>query len=222
MAADTTDPAVLLLAAGHGSRLGEDKPFLLVGSVPMVERTLATYREAKRVGDIVLVVPPGRSADFARWRRVDVHVVENPEPERGMISSVRVGLSSTWVLEHHFLIAPVDVPFVKPAIVDQLIQAFTSRPCRIAVPSYRGLGGHPGLFHASLRDEFFLHGDIAGAREVLLRHRDATIRLNVPDPDICFDIDRPEDLEIAMDAGARWARVESEVEAKRARRTGGG
>ena len=35
------------------------------------------------------------------------------------------------------------------------------------------------------------------------------------DPDVCFDIDTPEDLEIALDPGARWARVDEKVEAKK-------
>jgi CTP:molybdopterin cytidylyltransferase MocA len=215
MTAHTADPVVLLLAAGKGSRLGEDKPFMHLDGVPMVERTLTVYREAKRVRDILLIVPPGRAADYAAWRRVDVHVIENPEPDRGMISSIRTALSSAWALERHFLIAPVDVPFVKPALVDQLVMTFVARDCKIVLPAYRGLGGHPGLFHASLRDEFFLHGDIAGTREILMRHQAATVRLNVPDPDVCFDIDTPTDLEIAMDGGARWARVDEEADNKR-------
>ena len=220
MTADTADPVVLLLAAGRGSRLGEDKPLMHVGGVPMVQRTLSVYRKARRVRDIVLVVPPGRAEEFAPWRRVDVHVVENPEPDRGMISSIRTALSSAWALERHFLIAPVDVPFVKPALVDQLVMTFVARDCKIVLPVYRGLGGHPGLFHASLRDEFFLHGDTAGTREILLRHQTATVRLSVPDPDIGFDVDTPDDLAIAMDGGARWARVDEEADAKRQQRFG--
>ncbi|MCA9316133.1 MAG: nucleotidyltransferase family protein [Planctomycetes bacterium] len=220
MTADTADPVVLLLAAGRGERMGNDKPLIHVGGVPMVERTLSVYREAKRVRDVLLVVPGGRAGDFAPYRSVDVHVLENPEPDRGMISSIRTALSSSWAQERHFLIAPVDVPFVKPTLVDQLVMTFTTRDCKVVLPAYRGLGGHPGLYHASLRDEFFLHGDIAGAREILMRHQSATVRLNVPDPDVCYDIDTPQALEIAMDAGARWAAVEEAAERKRQQRFG--
>ena len=83
------------------------------------------------------------------------------------------------------------------------------------LPAYRGLGGHPGMYAASLREDFFLHGDASGAREVLMRHRGETVRLNLPDPDVCFDVDTPEDLAIAGDPGARWARVERMVEERR-------
>ena len=49
---------------------------------------------------------------------------------------------------------------------------------------------------------------------MLLRHRAKTVRVAVVDPDICFDVDTEADAKIAMDAGARWARVEAEVDAR--------
>lgn len=220
MPAGTAKPIVLMLAAGAGSRLGADKPLLDLGGKPMVERTLAAYREAKRVDDIVLVVPPGRAPAFGLWRGPHVHVIENPTPEKGMISSIRAGLTSVWSQERHFLIAPVDVPFVKSELVDKMVGEFLVRACKIMLPAYRGLGGHPGIFHQSLQNEFFLHGDEAGTREILLRHRQSTVRLHVPDCDVCFDIDTPEDYEMAMDPGARWARVDEEADMKRKSRLG--
>ncbi|MDJ0974623.1 MAG: nucleotidyltransferase family protein [Planctomycetota bacterium] len=208
------NPVVLLLAAGEGSRLGEDKMFVDVGGRQLIERSLRTYRKAERASDVIIVVPGGAADRFAHLRSPHRHIVENPDPSRGMISSIRAGLESGWAAERDFLVAPADVPFVDPALVDQLVTTFTVRDCRIALPSYRGLGGHPGLYHHSLSQDFFLSGDTSGAREILLRYQQETVRMNVHDPDVCFDIDTPEDLEIAMDAGARWARVEQKVEAK--------
>lgn len=208
------DPVVLLLAAGRGSRLGEDKMFVDVGGKRLIERSLRTYRKAERASDVIIVVPGGSADRFAYLRSPHRHIVENPDPTRGMISSIRAGLESGWAQERHFLIAPADVPFVDPAIVDQLVTTFTIRGCKIALPAYRGLGGHPGLYDQSLSQDFFLNGDTSGAREILLRHQQDTVRMNVHDPDVCFDIDTPEDLAIATDPGARWARVEQKVETK--------
>ncbi len=208
------NPVVILLAAGQGSRLGADKMFVDIGGKQMIERALRTYRKAERTSDVILVAAKGAADRFAHLRSPHRHIVENPDPSRGMISSIRAGLECGWAQERDFLIAPGDVPFVDPAIVDQLVTQFTIRDCKIALPTYRGLGGHPGLYHQSLSQAFFLSGDTSGAREILLRHQQETVRLNVPDPDICFDVDTPEDLEIAMDAGARWARVEQKVEEK--------
>jgi molybdenum cofactor cytidylyltransferase len=139
-----------------------------------------------------------------------------------MISSIRVGLGSAWAKERPFLLLPADVPFVPGAVVTRVVVELFARGAKIVIPAYRGLGGHPGAFSAEVRDDFFRHGERDGAREILLRHRAGTLRLNVPEPDICFDIDTPEDLAAAMDPGARWARVEAAVEEKEKQRRGRG
>jgi len=208
-------PVAIILAAGKSERLGADKLFAPIDGQAVIERVVHAFLHAQKVGDIVVVVPPGRGEDFSWLRSVKVHLVENPDPEQGMISSLRVALRSSWVEGRDFLVAPGDVPFISPEIIDRVVQTYMGRPCRIVIPTYQGLGGHPGMFAASLLDDFFLHGDTNGAREVLLRHKDETVRLSVHDPDVCFDIDTPGDLQIAGDAGARWARVERDVEEKR-------
>ena len=104
---------------------------------------------------------------------------------------------------------------MKPELIDRLVVDFRTRSPEALLPVYKGLGGHPGVFSSSLQREFFLHGDLQGTREVLLRHREKTIRIAVPDPDVCFDVDTEADARIALDPGARWAHVEAEVEARR-------
>lgn len=209
------DPIALVLAAGRSDRAGRNKLLEVVGGATLIERTLSSYTRSTRVPDVVLVIPQGQAESYAWLRSLHVHLVENPHPEKGMISSIRTGLSSSWALERDFLIHPADVPFVAPDVVDRIVREFLVRRAKVLVPVFQGLGGHPGMFAAALRQEFFLHGDTSGTREVLMRHRAETVRLSVHDPDICFDVDTADDLRIAGDAGARWARVEREVQERR-------
>jgi molybdenum cofactor cytidylyltransferase len=217
MAADTAHPVVLLLAAGASTRLAPDKLALDVGGMPLIERTLRAVRGSDRVGDVVIVLPPGGKERYAWLRSVNTHLLENPDPSRGMISSIRVGLESGWAKERPFLLMPADVPFVPASVVTRVVVDLFSRRCKIVLPAYRGLGGHPGAYAGEVRDDFFRHGDRDGAREILMRHRADTVRVNLPEPDICFDIDTPEDLAAAMDPSARWARVEAALEEKQRR-----
>lgn len=207
-------PVAIVLAAGGSTRMGHDKLLLDLGGMPMLQRTVAVYSKASRVGDVLVVVGPQQKPAWQWLASLKVHLVENRDPGKGMISSIRVGLESSWAKGRDFLLCPADVPFVKPELVDKLLLDFRARSAEILLPTYRGLGGHPGLYAASLQRDFFLHGDTSGAKEILLRHRQKTVRIGVVDPDICFDIDTEADARIAMDAGARWARVESEVEAR--------
>jgi molybdenum cofactor cytidylyltransferase len=205
----------IVLAAGGASRLGRDKLTVDLGGMPLLQRTVACYARASKVEDVLVVLPPGGKSAWAWLKSLNVHLVENPDPSRGMISSIRAGLESAWVKDKDFLVAPADVPFVKPEIVDRLVLDRRARRSDIVLPTYRGLGGHPGVYAASLQREFFLHGDRQGAREVIVRHRDKTLRLGVPDPDVCFDVDTEDDVRIAMDPGKRWARVDAEVDGRK-------
>jgi molybdenum cofactor cytidylyltransferase len=207
-------PVAIVPACGESTRMGRNKLFEPIDGVPMVERAVRAFLQATRVDDVVVVVPVGRAEDFSWLRSTKVHVVENPAPQKGMISSIRTALDTIWAKGRDFLVCPADVPFVKPEIVDRVVQDFMVRAAKIVIPAYKGLGGHPGLYASSLRVEFFLRGDTNGPREILTRHRGDTTRISVHDPDVCFDVDTPEDLAIAADAGARWARVEDKVAAK--------
>ena len=210
-------PSVVVLAAGGSSRFGRDKNLLNLGGMPMLQRTVSCYTKSQKVGDVLVVLGPGQKSQWQWLASLRVHLVENPDPAKGMISSLRTGLNSTWVKGKDFLVTPADVPFVKAEVVDKLIVDFRTRSSEIVIPVYKGLGGHPGLYSAALQKEFFLHGDTSGTREVLLRHRAGTIRIAVPDPDVCFDVDTDADARIAMDPGARWARVDAEAEARQQR-----
>jgi CTP:molybdopterin cytidylyltransferase MocA len=215
-----TAPTVIVLAAGGSTRFGRDKLLLDLGGVPMLQRTVAAYTRCAKVGDILVVLGPGQKGAWQWLSSLRVHLTENPDPAKGMISTIRVGLGSAWAKEKDFLLAPADVPFVKPEIVDKMVLDFRTRGAEVVIPVYRGLGGHPGVYAAALQRDFFLHGDHQGAREVLSRHRDKTLRLAVHDPDVCFDVDTEGDAKIAMDAGARWAQVEAEAEARQTQRKG--
>lgn len=209
-------PTAIVLAAGGSTRMGHDKLLLDLGGMPMLQRTVSVFSKASKVGDVLVVVGPQQKPAWQWLASLKVHLVENRDPSKGMISSIRVGLESAWAKDKDFLLCPADVPFVKPELVDKLVVDFRTRGAEVVLPTYRGLGGHPGVYAASLQKEFFLHGDTNGPKEVLMRHRAKTVRIGVVDPDVCFDIDTDADARIAMDAGARWARVEAEVEAREA------
>ena len=214
MSAGHTGPTAIILAAGASTRMGKDKLLVDLGGVPMLQRTVSCYTKAQKVGDVLVVVGPGQKQNWGWLSSLRVHVLENPDTSKGMISTIRAGLDSAWAKNRDFLIAPADVPFVPSEVIDRLIVDFTTRTPEILIPTYKGLGGHPGIYSSRVRDDFFMHGNTSGAKEILLRHRAKTTRIAVFDSDVCFDVDTEEDVRIAMDTGARWARVEADAEAK--------
>ena len=158
MAAAAGGPVVIVLAAGGSQRLGRDKLLEDIGGMPMLQRTVACYTKASRVGDVLVVLGPDQKPTWQWLASLRVHLIENPHPGRGMISSIRVGLGSAWAKDKVFLLAPGDVPFVKPEVVDKLLVDFRTRSPQILIPTYKGLGGHPGVYAASVQSDFFMHG----------------------------------------------------------------
>ncbi|HEX5060056.1 MAG TPA: nucleotidyltransferase family protein [Kofleriaceae bacterium] len=86
----------VILAAGAGTRLGGVAKALLTGSDgrTFIAKVVATAREAGTDDIVVVVGPPFADAVATQARELGVRVVVNPQPERGMASSVAAGFGA--------------------------------------------------------------------------------------------------------------------------------
>jgi molybdenum cofactor cytidylyltransferase len=182
-------PGAVVLAAGASSRMGTPKALLLHQGRTFLERWLDALGAAGVV-DVRIVL--GRDGEVIR-RRVPLpehHVVINPAPERGMLSSFRIGIAALPPGVAGYLLCPVD----HPAVGSELIGALAARlePGRIVVPIARGRRGHPVLFAAGLRREIEAAPASEGARAVVRADPARVIEVVAP-PEVLLDIDTPED-----------------------------
>ncbi|WP_329124936.1 nucleotidyltransferase family protein [Streptomyces sp. NBC_01465] len=187
--------AGLLLAAGGGRRLGgRPKALLEHRGRPLVEHAVGVLRAG---GCEVVHVVLGAAADEVR-ERADLAgcvVVENPEWEEGMGSSLRAGLGSLASSgAGAALVSLVDQPGIGARAVARVLGAYRS-PESLAAAAYDGKRGHPVLFGA---DRW---ADIAesavgdrGARAYLKAHEEAITLVECGDVAEDYDIDTAEDL----------------------------
>jgi molybdenum cofactor cytidylyltransferase len=193
--------AALVVAAGASRRLGRPKQLEPWGEETLLEHVLAGVRRLE-VGEIWLVL--GANADEIE-ARLDVSgctVVENPEWEEGLASSLRVGLDAILRLSRAELVLLVmgDQPEVNPEVVNKLLSAQRSSGRPAAVPRYRYMWGHPIVFERSLWPRIMsLEGD-QGAKRLLQAHPDWVTEVLIEQPpprDIDTEIDvedmRPRD-----------------------------
>ncbi len=189
--------AVVIVAAGAGRRLGGvAKALLPAGSASFLATIAATAADAGAGRAVVVIGPPHgeRVADEAR--RLGLEVVDNPDPDRGMSSSVAIGFEHA--LERFAgaaaaLLWPVDHARVARATVARLVSEVDAG--RAVIPTWRGRGGHPTAFGRALWPE--LAGCAAlprGARSVLDSDAGRVLRIEVDDPGVTADVDRAEDL----------------------------
>ena len=147
----------IVLAAGAGTRLGRPKAGIVLGGERLVDRAVRVLREGGCT-EVVVVVRPGVTVDGAG-------VVVNPEPERGMGSSLRLGLAAA--AGSRAAIMLVDTPGVGADAVRRVLAA----DAPVAIATYDGRRGHPVVIDRPLWTEVsrLAEGD-QGARPFMRAH----------------------------------------------------
>jgi molybdenum cofactor cytidylyltransferase len=184
-------PSVAIVpAAGKAERFGGSKLAADVGGEPLLNRTLRSLLDGG-VERVVVVLAPG--ATFATVELLNdprVRRVINPNPERGMFSSIQIGLAAED--GDPFLVLPGDMPFVKPATVTA-VAGEAARTGRVVSPRFQGRRGHPVAFPQRLRDGI-LKADPASTLNDALKAADVSVGLDVDDRGILHDVDQTGDL----------------------------
>ena len=189
-------PAVIVLAAGQGSRFvgPEHKLAQTLGSSTVMGITL---RNAIASDLQVIVVTTAALAEMACRHVAARDVVVLPEvgsvaagATLGMGHSLSMGVqarpqASGW------LILPADMPLVRPVTLQAVARQLAQHP--VAYAQFKGRRGHPVGFSAELYSDLVaLDGD-EGARRLVARY--PAFGLEVDDPGALIDVDTLDDLE---------------------------
>ena len=186
----------IVLAAGASRRMGRPKLELDLGGKTLVERSVQNLLDAS-VDRVRLVVPPGAPPGLAATKTLEV--IRNPNRDRGLSSSLRVGLRGLPTATRVVLVALADKPLVKPETISKLLDVFQEGGAKVVYPVYRGEQGHPVLWDAALVDELSVVEGDRGAKSMLDVHRLEALAVPVDDFGVCFDIDTPEDYASALE-----------------------
>jgi len=191
--------AAIVLAAGYSSRMGAFKPLL-----PFGERTLighvATNLRAAGLRRIHVVSGFQAEALAPELARLGVARVHNPDYDKGMFSSVQQGVASLPAEVEAFLLAPVDMPLIRPATIARVLRAAASRESTIVYPVFRGERGHPPLVRRALFAEILAADGEGGLRALLARHDGAASEVAVFDWGCLTDMDRRGDYRLVSAA----------------------
>lgn len=182
----------ILLAAGRGTRFGEEKlAHPMPDGVPIAVHAARSLQAAGL--DVTAVV---RAHDEHLAGLLQSHgctVTPCADAASGMGHSLAHGVRAT-ADAAGWIVALGDMPSIAPATIQRVADALRGG-AGIAAPSCRGVRGHPVGFAARLyRELSVLTGD-AGARSVMQAHRGELVVIECADPGVVYDIDRKADLE---------------------------
>ncbi|MCC7173684.1 MAG: nucleotidyltransferase family protein [Bryobacterales bacterium] len=185
--------AGIILAAGGSRRMGTPKPLLELNGETFLDRLILTL--GATCAPVIVVLGCGAPAIRAGLRHADLAtILVNPDYSRGQLSSLQCGMEAIPPSAEGVMFTPVDQPAVRPSTVAHLARAFQRRAPEqlLVVPRCQGRHGHPVCAARELISEFLALPPESQAREVVRRHRDHTLYLDVDDAGTILDVDDPE------------------------------
>lgn len=189
--------AGLYLAAGLGRRFGGDKLLHEVGGQPLFSHSLHHCLSSTLPEVWVVTGPrPSKLEEVIRKRHAGdpkLNFLENADPERGLVSSLRIGLEAVKDGCAGAMVLLADMPLVTADIIDTLIEAF-EKSGGIVIPECDGELRHPRIIPARLFDEFLTLGDDRTGADIIAAHRDDIVAVRVGEASNYVDIDHPDDV----------------------------
>ena len=182
----------IVLAAGASSRMGSPKALLRLEGETFLDSIAA------RLGAACEPVIGGLGCHREEIRAGSVRAdrlifAVNPDPARGMLSSLQCGLRGVGADAAGAMFCPVDFPLIRQDTARLLAERFLNLRPPVALPEFRGRHGHPVCVAPEVMRELLELPLTAQARDVIHRHMPAAAILAVDDPGVVTDVDSPED-----------------------------
>jgi len=188
----------VLPAAGASRRMGQPKLLLPMHGRPLVAGVVEALRDGG-VQQIVVVTAPG-DEELRAWARANgLTIAVNPDPGRGMLSSIREGIAALGGSAElarrgaTLLVSPADLPNLRAATVAALRREMAASGAPIALPVYRGRRGHPLAIAPALIPEIETLDPAIGLKQLRDRHEAELLEVKVEDAGVIQDVDTPED-----------------------------
>ena len=185
-------------AAGRSSRFGSQKLLAPIRNEPLLNWTLWSLLEAN-VRRIFVVT--AANADFSSVKLLHdprVSVIINPDPSRGMLSSIQTGLDST--SGDPILVLPADMPFVRSSTVSEIARTCLERQS-VVVPVHDGRRGHPVAMPGTLRRAILEAAPTSTLKDALGSALVDAEELTVDDDGVLRDVDLKADLDRQITMG---------------------
>ncbi len=184
---------IVIPAAGASRRLGTPKQMVQFEGESLIRRAAKTALDV--LPDVIIVTGCEDVAVRREVQDLPVAIVDNPDWEKGMGTSIAVGARAA--IDRFpeligILIHLCDMPLIDAAHLKNLVREAGRSDSGLAYTEYEDTEGVPALFGRLLFEELlFLDGD-RGAKQVIERTDNKTpVKFN----GLYVDIDLPEDLD---------------------------
>jgi len=188
----------ILLAAGQSKRMnGENKLIKKIDGKPLIK-----YAVKNILGSVVneLVIVIGYEDEIIKNiidKNKKIKFVYNKDFNKGMASSIKIGLSQISNNAKNFFISLGDMPNVNQNIYNKLIKAKNNyndklkpeNKKEIIIPTSEGEDGNPVLFSIFMKNNIMKIGGDVGAKEIIEASKNRVLRVPFLGNGVILDFD---------------------------------
>ncbi len=184
--------AIIVLAAGASTRLGQPKQ-LLQWQDKILLTSICETALAMENGGVIVVLGAHCEAIQPTIEHLPVQIVINEKWNEGMGSSIACGMSHLTPHTNAVLLLLCDQPFVSQALLNNLMETWRESAKPIVVAQYGDTLGVPALFDHRCFEELSKLTGQQGAKSLIMANPQEVAA--VPFPEGAIDLDTPSDLE---------------------------
>lgn len=190
--------AGILLAAGLSSRMGQTKALLPWKGSSLIQYQIEQMQQAE-IEEVIVVLGYEAEKINDTISKHDVKIVINERYQLGKSSSIQKGVSCLYDEFKGIFITAVDQP-VPSFILKKMMKHLSESQAAAVIPTFEEKRGHPILFHGSLKNDLLhIKEETLGLRGVTDKFQNQISYLNVNDPSVLYNFNRPEDYVIRQE-----------------------
>jgi len=198
--------STILLAAGQSLRMkGENKLLKEIKSIPLIKYSVKNILSST-VDEIIIVL--GHEKDLIKnivGTNKKIKFTYNKDFEKGMSSSVKVGLDTVSKKSQAFFISLGDMPNINQNIYNKLIKSMHGynkklKPIHkkeIIIPTFESQEGNPVLFSKFMKNKIMsIEGDV-GAKKIIELNRTKVLNVPFKNKGVILDFDTQEHFNVS-------------------------
>ena len=183
-----------ILAAGGSKRMGElNKLLLLIDNEPIIKIVCESVLKAKL--DQVILVTGYQSSEVIKVVPNEINeIVNNKDWEKGMMSSIYVGMSRINEDIDGNIIILGDMPLISSKTIKSIIKEFNKYNGRnIVYPIYNDRQANPVIFPRKYFSEILFSDGDRGCKKVLKKYPQDSIGIKIKSDEVILDCDTRDD-----------------------------
>ena len=178
--------AVLILAAGTSSRLGEPKQLLKLKGKTLIN--IAIEKAFKLTSNVTVILGHKSVEIKTNIENKKINILTNPNYEEGMGSTISFGVSN--IKEEKVLIMLCDQPLIPIKHYENLIKLSNKNEEKIICSKYKNQYAVPTIFPKNYFEELQNLKGNKGAKQLFVKYEPTSVDLA---DNFSFDVDTKED-----------------------------